>query len=280
MIVKNQDELLSEGLRQYAHGKFDKAYELWSQIQPGDQSYARAEEYRLYLNKHQLHDAPGLAQRIEESRDEESRDGQPGNVVDAKPSTASPWDLTGTKDIAVDLDYKPFPKSALDEILDDDSVETHEEISQSSKVPAAYRQKGQHSGASSTDPSFSVSGDPVADMRRCFELGNFEGAIEVAQSILHTTPGQLDALSILEEAAKRQIEMYHSRLGGLDQRPRLKSSPDEIIWLNLHPRAGYLLSFVDGSMSFSDIVTVSGMPKVEVLGVMVKLLGADAIEVG
>ena len=32
MILKNQDELLSEGLRQYAHGEFEKAYELWSQI--------------------------------------------------------------------------------------------------------------------------------------------------------------------------------------------------------------------------------------------------------
>lgn len=273
MTADDFDEPLNTGLRLYATGEFLRAYDAWKRIAPGDKAFPRAQEYISYLGTHALISSDLVPKGPSDSEVSFKLASQPEKL-----KQENPWDLVGTKDIAVDLDSKPFAKTTLDEILESDELDTQSHQPGANRPSARQNQNSGPAGKTQDSRKFALT-ERVAEMRRYFELGNFEAAIQTSRLVLEEEPGQLDALGVLEEAAKRQVEMYQSRLGGLDKRPRLLSSPDEIIWLNLHPRAGYLLSFVDGTMAFNDIVTVSAMPKVEVLGVMVKLLQNNAIEV-
>jgi hypothetical protein len=54
---------------------------------------------------------------------------------------------------------------------------------------------------------------------------------------------------------------------------------DEVIWLNLDHRAGFVLSLVDGRMSFDEILSVSGLELTDGMRILVQLLQEKVIEV-
>ena len=54
---------------------------------------------------------------------------------------------------------------------------------------------------------------------------------------------------------------------------------EELRWLSLDHRAGFLLSFVDGSMSIEEVLDVSSMPELDVLRIMFELRQQGVIEI-
>lgn len=128
--------------------------------------------------------------------------------------------------------------------------------------------------------SAGVSAELEKRMQECMNLHDFSGALQLAENILQAAPGQAGATVVRDECRRALQAMHWSRLGNAASVPTVKLPPDEIIWLGLDHRAGFVLSQVDGTSSYEDIVEVSGMERTECLRILVQLAQAGAIGVG
>jgi len=123
-------------------------------------------------------------------------------------------------------------------------------------------------------------GTPEMDMRDRFALGDFSGALVVAESLLDGDPSNAEAARYAETCRERLRQMYAARLGALDKVPRVIVPPDQVRWLSLDHRAGFVLSCVDGYSNIEEILDVSGMPSLDALRVLYELLQQRIISVG
>ncbi len=126
-------------------------------------------------------------------------------------------------------------------------------------------------------------GPPRITMRAVrdrFDVGDFSGALILAEGILDHDPESVDALLYAEHCRDVLKQMYISRLGGVKRVPEVVVSDEQLRWLNLDHRAGFLLSLVDGHSSFEEVLDVSGMPPVEALRLLLELLQQNVIRVG
>lgn len=114
--------------------------------------------------------------------------------------------------------------------------------------------------------------EPVTEMRERFSLGDYSGALVVAESILEEDPSHAEALQC--ETSCRQVleQMYTARIGPLDRVPFVAVPQEQLRWLNLDHRAGFVLSHVDGNCSLEQILDVSGMPPLDALRILFELL--------
>lgn len=108
--------------------------------------------------------------------------------------------------------------------------------------------------------------------RELFSLGDFSGSLELVEKVLKVEPEHAAAVAYLAKNEETLLKMYKSKLGDTDNAPRLLTKPDEVVWMNLHHRAGFLLSQVDGILSYEDLVAVSGMPRLETFRILVDLV--------
>lgn len=114
--------------------------------------------------------------------------------------------------------------------------------------------------------------DPVQEMRERYSLGDYSGALVVAESILEEDPDHAEALQC--EASCRQVleQMYTTRIGPLERVPFVAVPQEQLRWLSLDHRSGFVLSHVDGMCSLEQILDVSGMPPLDALRILYELL--------
>jgi hypothetical protein len=62
--------------------------------------------------------------------------------------------------------------------------------------------------------------------------------------------------------------MFAARIGPLDQVITVMVSPEEVQWLSLDHRAGFLLSLVDGMSTVDEILDISGMTRLDALKIL------------
>ena len=65
--------------------------------------------------------------------------------------------------------------------------------------------------------------------------------------------------------------MYSARIGPLDRVPFVAVPPEQLKWLSIDHRAGFVLSHVDGVCSLEQILDVSGMPTLDALRILYEL---------
>jgi hypothetical protein len=70
--------------------------------------------------------------------------------------------------------------------------------------------------------------------------------------------------------------MYESKLGPLHAIPRLAIKPEEVMWLNLDHRAGFLLAQIDGTVDYEGLFAVSGLPRLDTARILANLI-ADGV---
>jgi hypothetical protein len=124
---------------------------------------------------------------------------------------------------------------------------------------------------SPTSPSAKL---PIADRfaaaKRALNEGQAHAALDIADAVV-TESGGVDGdaclpyLSLLEK-------IYDAVIGPLDRRPQHGGTVPE-----LDPRAAFLLSRLDGSMSIDDLLDVSGMPRLEAMRVLALLMRHGAV---
>lgn len=116
-------------------------------------------------------------------------------------------------------------------------------------------------------------------MNRRFSAGDFGGALMIAEDILGNEPNHADARRIAEVCRARQVERYLERLGSRAHIPRVVVAPDELKWLALDHRAGFLLSHVDGMSSIEEVLDVSSMQELDALRILFELREQGVIDV-
>jgi len=122
------------------------------------------------------------------------------------------------------------------------------------------------------------SNDPqVVAMKDRYATGDFSGALIVAEGILEAQPHHDEARRCRERCTDVLSQMYLARLGSLAQIVRVALSGDEIRWLSLDHRAGFLLSLIDGESSIETLLDISGMPRLEALRILYGLLDQRVI---
>ncbi|MBN2357850.1 MAG: hypothetical protein JXR83_00255, partial [Deltaproteobacteria bacterium] len=129
-----------------------------------------------------------------------------------------------------------------------------------------------------------VAGDSAATCdnlmrgaRELFELGNFSESLELVEKVLATDPENGEAREYLERNQETLLKMYESKIGSFQRAPRVLIPPDEVIWLNLHHRAGFLLSQIDGQVTYEDLLALSAMSKLETCKILVQLINEGVI---
>ena len=113
--------------------------------------------------------------------------------------------------------------------------------------------------------------------RELFELGDFSGSLELVEKVLKKQPQHEGARAYLKRNEQTLLKMYESKLGDMHKVPRQLVPPDEVIWMNMHHRAGFILSQVDGSLSYDDILEVSGMDRFDTVRIIADLVGNGII---
>lgn len=120
----------------------------------------------------------------------------------------------------------------------------------------------------------------LVDMKDRLAFGDFSGALQLADSLLAIDPEHAEARKGAEVCRERLAALCIARLGSLTSVPRVVVPPDQVRWLSLDHRAGFLLSCIDGMSSVDDLVDVSGMSRLDTLRLLVDLLQQRVIVMG
>jgi hypothetical protein len=112
------------------------------------------------------------------------------------------------------------------------------------------------------------------------DLDDHSGAMELIDKALELDPADGAALKLKERSERTLQAMFESKLGDLGQLPRVKLKDDEIIWLNLDHRAGFVLAQIDGSVTFEDLFAVSGMSRLDTARILAQLVEEGVISKG
>jgi hypothetical protein len=117
----------------------------------------------------------------------------------------------------------------------------------------------------------------VLDMRDRYATGDFSGALVVADALLESNPDHEEARRCHDRCTETLSQMYLARLGSPTQAVRVVVPSDQIRWLSLDHRAGFLLSLVDGVSTIEELLDISGMPRLDALRILYGLLDQRVI---
>lgn len=120
----------------------------------------------------------------------------------------------------------------------------------------------------------------LEEAEQLVEQEQFDSAHDLVQSILDRNPNSERARSLLSEIERERGPSEPVELGSLDEVPERNLGLDEIQETDLDHRAGFVLSLVDGELTFEDILDLSSMPRSETLEVLSKMLEKSVISVG
>ncbi len=122
------------------------------------------------------------------------------------------------------------------------------------------------------------SDDPMVELRDRYAVGDFTGAMTIAEAVLADDPSNAEVLRYMESCRDILLQMYKARLGSLDRVPRVALPAEELRWLTLDHRSGFLLSCIDGTSTIEEILDVSGMPPLDTLRILYTLMQQQIIE--
>lgn len=110
--------------------------------------------------------------------------------------------------------------------------------------------------------------EPLADVRELYEAGDFRSALVMAEALLETEPDHVEARSYAARCRETLLKKYLGRLGGPGKILRVAMPPDEIRWLALDHKAGFLLACVDGISTIEEVLDVSCMQAFEAIRIL------------
>ncbi len=108
--------------------------------------------------------------------------------------------------------------------------------------------------------------------RERYALNDFSGALTLIEPLLKRDPNQPTLTSIRDSCVATLTAMYESHLGPLAGIPAVVAPPDEIIWLDLDHRAGFVLAQIDGRVSYEDLYAICGMSRLDTAKILAQLL--------
>lgn len=191
-------------------------------------------------------------------------------AAQATAEAASPWDGHSGITEAVDLDSTSPEPSPMELLL---AGPVRRPLLDGGLRGPPHADEPAASAPSETPPEPQSEVDSLMEgARDLFELGDFSGSLELVEKVLRQDPANAEAHAYFVRNEATLLKMYESRLGDLSSSPRVLTSPDEVIWMNMHHRAGFVLSQVDGELSYEDIAAISGMSRFETFRILAELV--------
>jgi len=215
----------------------------------------------------QLSPSPQRSEDLDSPNDRPTVPGCPADPVERRPT----WEPVPHKATAT-LDYREVhpertgPSSAA---VSSDSKRGMEPMPEAF-VPSV-------GGFSEAVPVEGLSGDGER-MKECFEIGDYTGALDVAERILGRSPDDRAAAKMKESCRDTLMQMYRARIGSFERKPRIMVEMKDMVWRNLDHRAGFVLSRIDGTVTFDEIIDMSGLDRFETCRILVNLLQEKLIE--
>jgi hypothetical protein len=267
--------LLLEGLDHYRKGRMMEAVRAWEEAYTLEPSNLRAREFlRSALERIHAHMAPPAAPQ------------QAAHPWLPPPATQQQISADSARKAGMKLPPEPPPavqtRSPQQTPWDDGPSMA---IPQETPVPGSAEEAG---GAWTIhqEPMPVPAGEDdeqaawVSGARELVALNDFSGAMELLAKILARNPQDTEAQKLHATCEENLIHMYESKLGAMDRTPRVVLPPDEIIWLNLDPRAGFVLAQIDGTVTFEDLYAICGLQRLDTARILSQLLeeGVVAVE--
>jgi len=109
------------------------------------------------------------------------------------------------------------------------------------------------------------------EMNDRVSLGDYTGALEIAEKLLAIEPDDQPVRVCAESCRGVLRQMYTARIGPLDRVPMVMVARDQLRWLSIDHRAGFVLSLIDGVSSLEMILDVTGMPELDALRILSEL---------
>lgn len=110
----------------------------------------------------------------------------------------------------------------------------------------------------------------IQQVRKLYDSGKFQSALDIINNILVQT--STPDTELLKQNIERELEReQHDRIGSLSRIPVLGIPMNELSQLQLDHRAGFIISQMDGFLSFEDIIDMSAMSRLETMSVLADL---------
>jgi hypothetical protein len=117
----------------------------------------------------------------------------------------------------------------------------------------------------------------VRGAKDLLNLDDHTGAMDLILKAQELAPNDAEVQALRDRSERTLEAMFESKLGKLSGCPRVKLKDDEIIWLNLDHRAGFVLAQIDGSVTFEDLFSVSGMSRLDTARILAQLIEEGVI---
>lgn len=111
----------------------------------------------------------------------------------------------------------------------------------------------------------------AASLTELYALSDFSGALELAERRLEANPNDVEAQRYVQDCRRVLVKMQLSRLGSLQQIVELAVDSNELQWLTIDHRAGFLISLIDGLSTLEDLLDICGMPRLQALQIFADL---------
>jgi hypothetical protein len=148
-------------------------------------------------------------------------------------------------------------------------------------LPAGATPGGKHPSSTQTALGAPEEGERVESMlagaRQLLEQGTNEGSLWLCERVLSLDPDNDAAKKLLEDNRTVLLTQYQEQIGELEEVPVVQIPQHEIMWHKLDHRAGFLLSRIDGQLTYGDIIDVSGMGDFEATRILAQLQGMGVI---
>ena len=119
----------------------------------------------------------------------------------------------------------------------------------------------------------------LKDAREALRREDLENALDLLQAATRFDPDPFEIEGYVDLVRSHLLKRYRERIGDPQMVPRLLVGAGEVKRFNLAPDAGFMLSLVDGSTSFEQLVSLSGMAAFEAFRNLSALLDAGILGV-
>ena len=257
-------ELIDRGIKAYVSGRVGEALRCFQEVLELDPGNPRARSYLLLIHG-------GAAGMVPE--------GTPVPLPGVRePVAAVPLPAPAGSRAAAAEEYAPSPwdegpAAAATFVLDPDGGLDLQAVADKSDLRSLVPDGTPLPAAQQTRKEVDVW---LQAAKELFALGDFSGSLELIEKILQADPGHGEARDYLRQNEATLIAMYESKLGALGAVPRLAIKPEEVMWLNLDHRAGFLLAQIDGAVDYEALFALSGLPRLDTARILANLI-ADGV---
>lgn len=270
----SERELLERGLHHYGLGELRQAAQSWLQLLKQAPGHADAEKYLTYLRE-QNPELVATLQAAAEVPVEAPRSAAPQAPTPAASAATGAGEMT-------ELIAPPRQEDDWANAIPEEPTVEAAPRGVAPPMGDPFDLLSNRGTATTVVEKRPPPKDPLlAGAEELHGLGDYEGALELIRKAEAgiTGPPPAGLIELKHGCEGMLLKMSEARIGPLSLVPKLMIKSGDLVWLNLDHRAGFVLSQVDGRVSFEEIFALSGMDRLDTARILAQLLRDQVIGV-